>query len=539
MREKSLSGSIIILAILAVSCATPVAPSGGEPDRTGPVVRFTYPESGATDFTDRSIRFEFDDFVDRGSFRTALRMEPDLNIPLEISWRRKTATVTLSRPLPDSTTVIFSLSTQLRDTRSNRLANPITLALSSGPEIDRGEIRVRLSKLLPSDDLEGVSAFLYREPADFSQAARYTASADTSGTITFRYLSPGDYRAIVVFDLNRNRTWDSTREHAQTFPDSVYTVTAGEPVDAGTVWYARDDTTRPVLQTPGFLSSNRLRFRFSREIRWEPDLNIQLISADSAQFISARYLFSDSQDRQVAFFHTEEPTSEGDMYGLELSMLQDVHGNRVLPFTTLIEGSSARDTTTIRYLGLATPQALRQEDPLILRYSGVLDQSQVVDSLLIYVNRELAVDKFNMELSANLLRIKPREGWRETETYEIRTWNPATARHVNVQPNLLKPSDIGGIELQLSDSLSFTHPTYVQVFDTRRNRVYAGFLDSKLEINNLPAGTYHVLAYPDVLGNQRWFSGQINPFRPPAPVYVNPNVQVRSRMTGTLQLEFE
>jgi len=531
--------SLLLLALVLISCATPVPPTGGDPDRTGPEIISTFPQTGTVSFKERVVRFEFDEYVDRTSFRNALLMEPDLNIPLDISWRRRTATVTLLRPLPDSTTVMFTLSNQLRDTRSNRMANPFTLALSTGPEIDRGEIKVVVRPLYPTIETEGVSAFLYREPADLTQPARYTATADTSGTITFRYLSTGTYKAILVNDLNRNRVWDPAREYAQPFAEPSYTLDDAEPVDAGTIWYARQDTSRASLMVPGLLSTNRLRFRFSKELAWSPELQINLTSSDSAQTFKAGYLFNDPNDRQIAFFHTDIPTSDDLSYFVEFDSLRDRNGNLVLPYSDLIEGSSAADTTQIRYLGNFNPGGLRTQQQLVLQYSGVLQGSVVIDSLRLYMNRELANANFEVRNSYNLLLVKPLNGWRESEIYEIRTWNPATGRYVNVQPSIIKASDQGGMELVISDSAYASEPMFAQVFNSRRELVFSSHFSRELEISDLVTGTYHLVVYPDAQLRRRWFAGQITPYSSPDPIFVNRAVQVRSRMTSTVLVSFE
>src|SRR5690625_7073175 len=74
-------------------CATPMAPTGGEPDRSSPVVVHTQPETGTVNFSGNEIRFTFDKFIDRNSFRQNVSVEPDLGIQFEVDFRRKTAIV--------------------------------------------------------------------------------------------------------------------------------------------------------------------------------------------------------------------------------------------------------------------------------------------------------------------------------------------------------------------------------------------------------------------------------------------------------------
>lgn len=100
---------VSILIIVCFSCATPIAPTGGPPDREGPVVIETTPASGTVNFSGDEVRFTFDKFVDRGSVRQNISIEPDLAIPFEVNFNRKTVIVSFDSDLPDNTTIIIKL----------------------------------------------------------------------------------------------------------------------------------------------------------------------------------------------------------------------------------------------------------------------------------------------------------------------------------------------------------------------------------------------------------------------------------------------
>lgn len=84
-------GLLILIAI--GSCATPMGPTGGVPDRTGPKVLSTEPMQGATNFAGRRVEFTFDKYIDRNSFRRNVTIEPDLGITYTVDFRRRTAIV--------------------------------------------------------------------------------------------------------------------------------------------------------------------------------------------------------------------------------------------------------------------------------------------------------------------------------------------------------------------------------------------------------------------------------------------------------------
>ncbi|TVR17288.1 MAG: hypothetical protein EA391_05370, partial [Balneolaceae bacterium] len=207
------AGLIILAALVFIvkSCATPVAPSGGEPDRTGPVVVSTTPENGTTNFTGREVRFTFDKFVDRNSFRQNVSIEPDLGIEFDISFSRRSGVIEFTNPLPENTTIVIQAGTDVTDTNRNRMDRPHVLALSTGDVLDDGVITARVLDAETGRGESGRRVLLYREPFDLAERANYLAISDTSGTVQFGYISEGTYKAFWLNDVNRNRRWDRER----------------------------------------------------------------------------------------------------------------------------------------------------------------------------------------------------------------------------------------------------------------------------------------------------------------------------------------
>jgi hypothetical protein len=534
----------IISAIVLSSCATPVAPTGGEPDRTGPLLITTFPNNETVNFRERVVRFTFEDYVDRGSFSRAFQMEPDINIPYEITWRRKTVTINLSRPLPDSTTVLFQITTDLRDTRGNNLKSPISLALSTGPQIDGGEVSINVKPLIPGTDTQGLAVMLYRDPVDLSRPARYAGYPDTSGTVHFRYLSPGNYMAFLLQDGNRNRTWEQSREYAQPVTaEMMFELEDTVPVHLGIVWFAKLDTISPRLETVGLLSANRMRLRFSRPIQYLPQVTLTLTDTVSRATIDAAYLFNDRLDKNVAFFHTEQPLVEGNIYRVDVTPLQGINGNDVLPYSSVFEGSSDPDTSSVRFLGDVTNMGIHSNEPMILQYSSIIHETGIADSLKLIRNREVDSVSYRSEVWNNLLFVYPVDRWIDSDSYTFSTWDPQTQRLVNVQNKLIKESDLGEISISVDDSTLASSVMRYFIYTKAGDLVARGEFQQNVKISDLAVGSFHLLVYPVQDGEAPqsgyfWNHGTVFPYRSPSPLFVNPSVPVHSRMTSEVSATF-
>ncbi|MDX1672235.1 MAG: Ig-like domain-containing protein, partial [Balneolaceae bacterium] len=281
----------LLLCLLVISCATPTAPTGGPPDREGPEVLSTEPETGTTNFSGRSIKFSFSEFVKRNTLQQALTIEPDLGIEYSINWGRKSVAIEFEERLPDSTTIIVTLGTDLADVNGNKISSPKKVAVSTGPEIDSGEIYGRVVSARTGRGESGHRILLYRTPADLSTKAIYSAETDTSGRFQFSYLSEGTYKAFWLNDRNRNKIWEPERERAQPFPRDRLELLKGATDTLETLYVANADTTAPNLQGVGLFSSRRLRLRFSENIEWTNRSQVQVQDSLGNRYADAYPLY--------------------------------------------------------------------------------------------------------------------------------------------------------------------------------------------------------------------------------------------------------
>lgn len=532
---RLLISSLVLITLF--SCATPVAPTGGEPDRSGPQLVSTQPENGTVNYRERVVRFTFEDYVDRNSFRQALQIEPNISVPFEISWRRRTATINLLQPLPDNATVVFTIGTQLRDTRGNALKSPIMLGMSTGPELDKGEATVKLRPLRPGVNVDNVRILMYRAPFDFSKPALYVAEPDTSGLARFRYLAEGEYAVMAVHDVNRNRIWDSAREYGQPASQERFLL-GSEVLDMGTIYYARRDTTRTTIEGVGLLSSQRIRLRFSQEIPYNETAQIKILHAETGDFQTARMLFVDPNDTNVAIFHTRQPLSEEELYTIEPDGLRDRNGRTLRSAIDSFDGSSQSDTTFIRFKRHLTQDGVRSREPFRLQYSGVIEGSPIADSLQIFRNRTRETGDVRIQSSYNILSIYPSSEWNESDSFEIRAWDPAQQRHIDITTRFIRETDMGGIQINVADSSMHERSLIAELYDRSGKLLSTTEFQQRTLIENLPADSYHVIVFEDRERTGIWFTGTIYPFSPPAPVSVQRSVSVRSRMTSELDIEF-
>lgn len=521
------------------SCATPVPPTGGPQDRTGPEIEETRPVNETVNFDGREIRITFSKFVNRSSLLEAINIEPDLAIGYEINWRRKTAIIEFDRALPENTTVILKIGTELTDTNNNEIPAQYDLAISTGDVIDDGRVTARVRSAADGLTDSGFRIFLYRQPFDLSERANYVAQTDTSGSVQFSYLAEDTYKAIWVDDSNRNRIWDRDRELAQPFHDSTFTIQKGEELDLGTIYTDNPDTISPDLSGVGLLTEEMLRMRFSEEIYWDDDSTIQIQDTLGADITEAFPLYVLPEDPLILIAQSLDPLPEDGYYSVQLNGFTDSAGNParldIEPFT----GSSQPDTIRTRIIGDNAEPGLFPEEGLVIGYNKFIVDDDIVDSLRVVEGDQMIEDWSQYEVDRHRLKVMPNGQWESGINYQFLVWNPDREQLRPYEPTIWQRNQLGTIEFIVdADSLSNSE-YFLRLYDEERKVEIDTTFTETIEIDRLPPLNYTAIVFRDDDGTGRWNPGSVIPFQAPEPYFVRKDIPVREGFTSELEIVFD
>ncbi len=510
-------------------CATPLPPTGGEPERTPPQIVTTNPAQGKTFFEGREVRFEFNRFMNRGSASRALRIEPDLGIEYKIGWKRKTMVITFEEKLPDSVTVIISLGTELSDVVNNRIGQPYLLAFSTGAEVDSAGVDIATVSFDNVRGEEGKTVGLFRE-FGIGETALYMAESDTSGLVRFRYATPGNYEAVLFEDRNRNRRLD---EGERFFAAETPVTVASDSVKiAATITYADQDTIRPTILGVGLMSESRLRVRFSESVRLSNSSTLSIHTPDAQ--IGASWLYSEPSDATVAYAKSNSPLQPATTYKIRVDGVTDRQGNAVEAYDREFQGSSQPDTTKQRIIRLPDAGIVTPSDSLMVIYGDVLNESIIIDSLTVIDGDRSVKPWTDYRFQANRLYVYRNGGWRIGQQYQIRTWNPADVRFSTYTFRAEDPSTFGSVEIifpaNWQEGLKIAE--IVADGDVVFSRATDG---STITIESIPEGTYSLRTWIDRNGNGKWDPPGLSDSG--ERVYMQRAIPVVSRMTSTIPVE--
>lgn len=564
----------LALAWLVSACATPVAPTGGPPDRTPPAVIATEPEAGATRVTPAAVLFEFSEWVDEASFARAFSITPALQGRLAFDWGRRSVRVVFPEALREQTTYVITLDTNLRDANGVALSEPFAFAFSTGETIDRGRLAGRVVSPRTEEGIAAVDVFAYAAPdslppSPLPAAPDYRTQTDPQGQFAFGYLSEQPYYVVALQDQNRNAQPDrgeafaappravllADTSAATLLPDSTSAATLLPPGSASAaadpVWFiTRIDTTPPALQRATPLSERRFDLRFSEPVALLPADTTAWTLRDTVTGATVAARPYQTLDDPFTV-HLETDALPARPFALRWHALADTSGNAPHPADVVLTPATGADTLALRFRGYLPDTLTASADGVYLlppRTEATLRFNQPVDSTTLRALVRVA----DTTGAALPYRVRART---DGTTYELRPVAGSAGAPFVVTlggPPLVPPDttyerrfaavtaddlgEITGIALapdsadvlvvELFRASELTSTPY-------RSAIRNG--PGPFRFEALPPGLYRLRLFVDSNRDGRWDGGRLAPYLPPEPLGWSPGeTRARARWETSL-----
>jgi hypothetical protein len=183
------------------------APGGGPIDEEPPVLVQVLPEPGPGQPGLAVVRLEWSERLDPAS--AAVFLYPPIEHRLNISG--DAMTVELADPLGEGIVVIH-VPPEISDARGNDSGIPHDLVYGGGELLPACEIGITLDRQAGGSLSDRTLAELYMgDDVDGTGLVRRT-SADSLGSVTMKWLTPGTYRLLCYEDMDRSFQWSSDVE---------------------------------------------------------------------------------------------------------------------------------------------------------------------------------------------------------------------------------------------------------------------------------------------------------------------------------------
>lgn len=206
---------LILLILIAASCAKIGMPEGGPKDNTPPKAIRSKPENNSTNFNGKEIEIVFDEYIELKNLRDELMISPPLSSNPKISSRLNKLKISWEEDLRENTTYIFDLGDAIVDHNEGNALKGYVFSFSTGDNIDTFFYE---SKVVDAYSLEPIikkTAMLYNaeDSIDISvDKPNYITRTDSSGNFRFKNIREGSYKVVIIDDKNQNLLYDPKLE---------------------------------------------------------------------------------------------------------------------------------------------------------------------------------------------------------------------------------------------------------------------------------------------------------------------------------------
>lgn len=522
------------LGLLAVGCASPLPPTGGPPDKTPPVIAKTEPVAGAVLVTAEKVRIEFSEYIEEASFVRAFSITPEFDQPPKIHWKGKRVDLSFHEAFRANTTYVLTLDNNLRDLHGVALRKPLTLAFSTGSEINKGRLSGRVLAPGHGNGLPGMDVYAYAvedslPPDSLPARPDYRTQTDENGHFLFEYMSEEPFFVIALRDRNRNRMPDPNEAYAVP-PRPAFRPAIAVSNDDSLRWIATTrDTIPPVLRQVQPRSNRRFALRFSEPVHLARTDTSGWILRDSTtarrQPIGAVYSPTLMPQQVMVLTDSLPPV----VHSIYFAAIEDSSGNPAVPSTRSFAPSPAPDTLRLRFIGflpdtltaapdgvfplrLGARSGVRFNEPIPdEQFSDVVSVTDTLGRALPYSRRTTDGVSYQFQIDSPMPGVVKVDvngnQLGQADTVYTRRYHPLTKDETGELSGIVDPV-VPGLRVEL---FAEDGPIEIQSItpDSTGHFVF----------RDLPGGgRYRFRAFIDRNKNGRWDGGFIVPYRPAEPL---------------------
>ena len=243
---------VLLLVIVAYSCANIGTPDGGPYDETPPKFMGGTPQLRAVNVKSQKFELEFDEFIklEKPSEKVVIS-HPQLEQP-EIKVVGRKVVGELLDTLKESTTYTIDFSDAIVDNNEGNPMGHFTYTFSTGASIDTMEVSGTVLEASNLEPIKGIQVGLHKDLADSAftvKAFDRVSRTDSRGRFSIRGVAPGKYRIYALKDGNQNYLFDSKSEMIA-FSDSIIIPSSMPSTRQDTLW--KDSLTIDTIKTVNY-----------------------------------------------------------------------------------------------------------------------------------------------------------------------------------------------------------------------------------------------------------------------------------------------
>lgn len=206
--------SLLIVSLL-YGCANIVAPTGGPKDESPPEMLEISPPNYSTNFKEKQIKINFDEFIQINNASQEVYTSPLLEEKPDVKSKGKELVIKINSELKENTTYCINFGKSIADLTENNPVLNFKYVFSTGEFIDSLMIKGKINVANNIKPEENVLVLLYKNLSDTAPIKTlpdYYAKTSKDGTFEISNLASGTYNIFALKDANNNKKFDLPNE---------------------------------------------------------------------------------------------------------------------------------------------------------------------------------------------------------------------------------------------------------------------------------------------------------------------------------------
>ena len=229
MKKIAIYTTIIFAAIMLVSCANIVTPSGGPKDEKPPVVTESSPSNNSTNFKGRTVHITFDEFITLDNPANNILISPPMKKKPIFRTNGKTLIIRFEEPLKPETTYSIYFGKAIKDLHEGNIFKNYAFVFSTGDKIDTLSLNGKVISASTLSPVDGFYVGLYTDDNDTLQLdslpyyvkPNYITTTNKDGQFSFSGLADKEFLIFALKDNNFNQIFDQPSEEIAFYPELV------------------------------------------------------------------------------------------------------------------------------------------------------------------------------------------------------------------------------------------------------------------------------------------------------------------------------
>ncbi|WP_026904228.1 Ig-like domain-containing protein [Pedobacter glucosidilyticus] len=503
---------LLWVTLFIQACASMQPPQGGPKDEQAPKVLKETPKNLSTNFINKRILIEFDEYFKLNNEYTEIAISPAQEIPPVYKIKQKSLEIELKDTLEANTTYTINFGNAITDVNeSNKLVN-YSYVFSTGSQIDSLQIS---GKVLSSDDnlpFKGATVFIFPIERDTLFGKKRPAiftTTDSSGVFSIKNLKEATYKLYALKEESGDRIYNSPKEEI---------AFVGEPIKLN------KDTGNIVLK---LFKEIPEKFRVLDK-KIESDGRITLIYNKGIKNPSLKFLDNTIKNPIVSYSKNADTTliwlRELTFDSLKIVVNEE---NKILDTIKLTRNKKENYTRNIKFDNNLLSGKIKPGTSLEL--TSNLPLASINKSLVQLMVDSVAQTNFNFEIiDANNRVVKVNYPWRIKKRYNLTFKENAITdiygsknKEINLEIELDEIENYGNLTLNI-DRADSSKSYIIQLLNEKKQILKESPINvnTLLNYNTISNGKYFIKVIEDANKNEIYDTGSVKNNTQPEKVWL-------------------